>query len=489
MDSPTTDPGATGMQEAAAERCPVDHGTAAQPAQRAAVPATSIPGPRMHPVAQILNYWFRQPQFVENCHKRYGSRFALKIRVPPKPLYVLTDPEEIKRMFLAPSDVLHTGTGSATIEKFLGNTSLASMDEDEHKARRKLLMPSMHGKALERVAESMNTMVKQYIAEWPREIPVPLHPHIHRFTLQVIREVVFGMEVPSCWDELHDRLHDLMRLNDHISSAMILHRMSPRTVKLLARIPPLGLGHFLEQRKRVDALLDEAVEERRKSGFVGDDVLSVLLGITHEDGSPLTPMELRDEMMTMFVPGTETTAVALAWAFEYLSLSQNRPALDRLVAEIDAGVSDEYLNATVYEVLRLRPSIPQIIPRTVMKPIEIGGVRYEPGMMLWASAYLLHRNPELYPDPYAFRPERFLDAKPGIYTWIPFGGGRIRCLGANIGLIEMAAVLREVLTRYELVRDNPKPERPRSRSVGTRPAEGPRLRLRTRSPEPSLAGT
>jgi cytochrome P450 len=494
MDDPTMDPGATGTQEAAVERCPVDHGTAAlpakpaQPAQPAAILATALPGPRMHPMVQILNYWFRQPKFVEKCHERYGSRFALTIRVPPNPLYVLSEPEDIKQMFLAPADVLHTGKGSATIEKFLGHTSLACMDENEHKTRRRTLMPTMHGKALDRITASVNTMVKQCIAEWPHDIPVPLHPHIHRFTLQVIREVVFGAKVPSCWDEMHDRLHDLMSLNDHISSAMIFHKMSPRAVKLLARIPALGVGSFLEQRDRVDALIAEAVEERRNSGFVGDDLLSVLLGITHEDGSPLTAVELRDEMMTIFFAGTETTVVALSWGFEYLSLDVNRPVLDRLVAEIDAGVSEEYLNATVYEILRVRPSIPQIIPRTVMKPIEIGGVRYEPGMLLWASAYLLHRNPELYPDPYAFRPERFLDTKPGIYTWIPFGGGRIRCLGANIGLIEMAAVLREVLARYELVRDDPKPERPRSRSVSTRPARGPRLTLRTRKPEPSLAG-
>ena len=118
---------------------------------------------------------------------------------------------------------------------------------------------------------------------------------------------------------------------------------------------------------------------------------------------------------------------------------------------------------------------------------EIGGVQYEPGMLLWASAYLLHRNPTLYPDPYAFRPERFVGVKPGTYSWIPFGGGRIRCLGAEIALVEMAAVLREVLSRYELVRDKPEPEKPRSRSVSTRPSEGPRLTLRTRKPAPSAA--
>jgi cytochrome P450 len=186
-------------------------------------------------------------------------------------------------------------------------------------------------------------------------------------------------------------------------------------------------------------------------------------------------------MMTIFIAGTETTASALAWAFEYLS--REPVALGRLVAEIDQGEGDAYLTATVQEVLRLRPPIPQIIPREVVKPIEIGGVRYEPGMVLWPSAHLLHHDPSLYPDPYAFRPERFLGVRPNPYQWIPFGGGRIRCLGAEVALVEMKAVLREVLARYELHRDDPQPERTRSRIVITRPAKGARLELRIRTPQ------
>lgn len=484
MDDPSTDPGTEGTT-AEADRCPVDHGASAGPEVVPAKPATALPGPKMHPIRQILKYWYRPSIFVEESGRLYGSRFALSIRIPPKPLYVLSDPGDIKAMFLAPADVLHTGNGSATIEKFTGQTGLAWLDEDEHKRRRKILMPTMHGRALDRIDASIHSTAKQHIDEWPADVPLPLHPHIHRLTLNVIREVIFGKEVPSNWDEMLDRLTEMMKINDRISSAMMIHKMPARAVKVLAKIRPLGLGSFLEQRRRVDALIAEAVEERRSSGFVGDDMLSVLLGITHEDGSPLTPVEFRDEMMTIFLAGTETTVVALSWAFEYLSL--NRPELDKLVAEIDAGDSDAYLTATVNEVLRLRPSIPQIIPRTVVKPIEIGGVQYEPGMLLWASAYLLHRNPTLYPDPYAFRPERFLGVKPGTYSWIPFGGGRIRCLGAEIALVEMAAVLREVLSRYDLVRDRPEPEKPRSRSVSTRPSEGPRLTLRTREPAPSAA--
>ncbi|WP_157547892.1 cytochrome P450 [Micromonospora sp. ATCC 39149] len=484
----------TEMDVPEAAKCPVGHGAAAaapQPAEserttrRAAMPASALPGPTTHVVKQILRYWKRPDRFVEECREQYGSRFALRIRIPPRPLYVLSDPEDIKQMFMAPADVLHTGNGSATIEKFTGQTGLAWLDEDEHKERRRILMPSMHGKALQRIEESIDRRAVEEIAEWPRDRVVELHPLIHRFTLNVIREVIFGGSGPSNWDELLDVLIAMMKFNNRMGSAALIHKMSPRTVRMLARIKPIGLGEFLELRKRADKLIADAVAEHKRNAELGDDMLSVLLRITHEDGSPLTQVELRDEMMTIFLAGTETTASAIAWGFEYLSL--HTEARERLVAELDAGVSDEYLTATVNEVLRLRPSIPQIIPRTVMKPIEIGGVRFEPGMLLWASAYLLHRDPELYPDPYAFKPDRFLGAKPGTYTWIPFGGGRIRCLGASIALIEMKAVFREVLKHCELRRPEPGPEGTRSRSVSTLPAKGARMELRARTADVSMA--
>ncbi|MFG1915821.1 cytochrome P450 [Micromonospora sp. NPDC048898] len=477
------------------DKCPVDHGAALAPAavngeparatRRMATPASALPGPKTLPALQILRYWKRPDWFVEQCREQFGSRFALRIRIPPRPLYVLSDPEDVKTMFMAPADVLHTGNGSATIEKFTGQTGLAWLDENPHNVRRRLIMPSMHGKALQRIEASIDKMAVAEIATWPRDRPVAMHPLIHRFTLNVIREVIFGRKGPSNWDELISVLIDMMSLNNRMASAAVIHKMSPKMVRRLARIKPLGLGDFFKQRARCDALIADAVKEHQATAELGDDMLSVLLKIKHEDGSPLTAVELRDEMMTIFLAGTETTASAIAWGFEYLS--RNHEARERLIAEIDAGESDDYLTATVNEVLRLRPSIPQIIPREVMKPIEIGGVLFEPGMLLWASAYLLHRDPALYPDPDAFKPERFVGVKPGTYTWIPFGGGRIRCLGASIALIEMKVVFREVLRQHLLVRPEPGPEKTRSRSVSTLPANGPRMELRERTRASSLA--
>ena len=189
---------------------------------------------------------------------------------------------------------------------------------------------------------------------------------------------------------------------------------------------------FVRLREESDALIYELIEERRREDGERNDVLSMLLAARHEDGSPMSDQELRDELMTLLVAGHETTASELAWGFERLTRS---PAvLARLAAEIDSGDGDEYLTATVQEILRRRPVLPNTAPRLVKQPVNIGGWDYPPGVCVVANAYLVHHDPEIYPDPYAFRPERFLEEQPGTYTWIPFGGGRRRCLGASFAL-------------------------------------------------------
>jgi cytochrome P450 len=476
---------------ASADRCPVDHGAArstspesAAPRPRAAMSAAALPGPRMPVLFQLLAYWRRPAAFMEECRERYGSRFVLRVSIPTRPLNVISDPEDVKQMFLAPDDVLHTGNGSARLENFIGHSGLAWLDEGKHKARRKRTMQSVHGTALQRIDASITDIARQQIASWPQGKAMPLHPLIHHLTIDVIREVIFGPVRPKCSEELIDVLEQMTEFNYKIASTLMIYRMSPAKVRLLSAIRPLGLHRFLKLRARADALIAEAVEERTNVGELGDDLISGLLAITDDDGSPLSAQELRDEIMTMFLAGTETTAAALTWAFEYLS--REHTARDRLLAEIDEG-GDTYTTATIQEVLRLRPPVPQIILRQVMKPIEIGGVRYEPGMLLWASPYLMHRDPALYPDPSVFRPERFLGTVPGIYTWIPYGGGRIRCLGAAIAELEMKAVLHEVLSRYELHRVDPQPEKVRTYLTTTLPRKGVRLMLRARSPQTSLA--
>ena len=212
-------------------------------------------------------------------------------------------------------------------------------------------------------------------------------------------------------------------------------------------------------------------EERRALGDAAaegrGDVLTLLLGARHEDGSPMTDAELRDELMTLLVAGHETTASELAWGFERLARSP--AALARLTAEIDSEAGDEYLTATVQEILRRRPVLPNTAPRLVKQPVNIGGWDYPPGVCVVANAYLVHHDPAIYPDPYAFRPERFLGEQPGTYTWIPFGGGRRRCLGASFALVEMKIVLQAVLARCQVRPGTDGPEVSRRRAITVSP--------------------
>jgi cytochrome P450 len=207
----------------------------------------------------------------------------------------------------------------------------------------------------------------------------------------------------------------------------------------------------------------------------------MLLAARHEDGSEMSAQELRDELMTLLVAGHETTASTLAWAFE--RISREPDVLARLTEEVRDGDSDEYLLATIHETLRRRPVLPNTAPRLVKKPITVGGWDYDPatGACLVANAYLLHHDADIYPEPYAFRPERFVGKKPGTYTWIPFGGGRRRCIGMSFAMLEMRIVLGEVLRAYDLSPADTMHEPPRRRNISIRPARGSRVGLARRS--------
>ena len=252
--------------------------------------------------------------------------------------------------------------------------------------------------------------------------------------------------------------------------------MIPPAQRLLAGHGPLA--RLERAGARADELIFELIEERRREDRDGEDVLSLLLGARHEDGSPMGPTELRDELVTALTAGHETTASQLAWAFE--RLARETLVQTHLREELDEGSDETYLTATINEILRRRPVLPTAEPRLVKQPIEIGGITYQPGVVLIASAYLLHHDPAIYPDPYAFRPERFLDQAPGTYTWIPFGGGRRRCIGASFALLEMKIVLRAVLERCLLRPAGGPAETTRRRGITFSPSGGSRVILHNR---------
>ena len=230
----------------------------------------------------------------------------------------------------------------------------------------------------------------------------------------------------------------------------------------------------------VDALLFEVIRGRRGEGGLDEreDVLSMLIQARHEDGAPMSDQELRDELMTLLVAGHETTATALAWALE--RLVRHPEQLERLRAAADSdGDDDPYLDAVVHETLRRKPVIP-LVARRLTEPMELGGRLLPAGVSVAPCIYLVHHNADVYPDPYAFRPERFLENPPGTYTWIPFGGGIRRCLGGSFALLEMKTVLREVVRAVDLAPAEPRSERLRRRAITWSPAQGARVVARSR---------
>lgn len=440
------------------------------------------PGPTMPGALQSLAIWTRRNAFFERCRARYGKRFTIRHRVPSEPYVVITDPDEIKQVFQAPGDVMWSANGSSELVKYFGETGLSLSEEDRHLARRRVINKSTHSKALEQISASIDRVIEHELDSWPRDEVISLYPRVHRLTLTVIRHVCFGPEEDKRLDELVDVLTEMMRFNDNPLSLVETQYLPPRVLRLLTGIRPLGLHRFTECHARADELIYEVIEDRRRAPGDDDDprdLLSLLLATTNEDASPLSALELRDEIMTTFLAGTTTTASSMAAGVDLIT---REPAVhDRLVREIDSGDGDAYLTATVRETLRRKPPLPMIIPRLVMRPVEIGGLTYLPGVRLWVNAHLVHHDSGIYPDPYAFRPERFLDNPPGTYTWLPFGGGRRRCLGKPIAELEMKSVLREIFARYEVRREGPRPEATRSNIVTVRPARGTRVALSERS--------
>jgi cytochrome P450 len=432
------------------------------------------PGPRAPGVIQTLAWWTRSVPLFERCRARYGKRFTLRLLQTP-PFIHLSDPAEVKEMFRAPPDVLHPGEGARALEPVVGANSVILLDESAHLSQRKLMLPAFHGERMEALTGLLEEVTEREVAAWPLDEPFELHPRLQALTLEVILRAVFGLDEGERLDTLRECLTRNLEFGSHPASL----------------IPVLQRGRvwkeFVRRREEVDRLLFDLVDERRAAGNGNqrDDVLAMLLAARHEDGSPMSKQELRDELMTLLVAGHETTASELSWAFERLARTPR--VVEELKSAVDSDDGDAYVTATAQETLRRRPVLPQAAPRLVKQPVEIGGFTYPEGVCLAANGYLIHHDPAIYPDPYDFRPERFLDEPPGTYTWIPFGGGRRRCLGASFAMLEMKVVLRAVFARAEPAPAPTATEGARRRSITLSPRRGATTVLRARTREPAYA--
>jgi cytochrome P450 len=412
--------------------------------------------------------WSRQARrMLFSCQDRYGDMFTLKIAYEGT-WVILADPDAVKQVFTGDPRVFHAGEGNQILETFLGPNSVLVLDEKPHMSQRKLLLPPFHGERMQGYARTMSEIAAAEIESWPAGTPYELRPRMQAITLDIILRTVFGVGEGERMAELREALRDFLDLTTNPRILLPALLAGPSRMR--------RLGPLRRRIDRVDRLIHREIDDRRRAGDLEqrDDVLSMLVGARHEDGSPMSDSEMRDELLTLLVAGHETTATSLAWAVE--RLCRHPEKLARLRSEVEAGEDDAYLTATIQETLRLRPVI-SIVIRRLTEPVEIGGCELPAGVSAVPSVYLVHRNPEIYPDPEAFKPERFIDNPPGTYTWIPFGGGVRRCLGASFAQFEMAVVLKELVKRREIRPADPKPERVFRRAITETPRHNARVVL------------
>ena len=436
------------------------------------------PGPRLPGPLNVLREGRDPIGHMVSLHRRYGDVFTVRFPGFGRIVFV-ADPALVKQLFTGDPKVMHAGAANATVlEPPLGPTSVLTLDESEHLRQRKLLLPPFHGEAVRRYGEVIREATERQMAAWPTGQPFALRPHTEAITLEVILRAVFGVRdeaklarARAIIGEFAQRSHPIVLF------PFLRHNFGRRS----------PWPRFQAAKRALDDWIYEEIAARREDsgGEERDDVLSLLLSATHEDGRPMSDRELRDELVTVIGAGHETTATALAWAME--RLLRNPRVMERLLESIAAGEQD-YLDATIKETLRARPVITGVA-RKLTEPVDIGGYRVPAGTIVDVAISALHYREDLYPAPHEFRPERFLDeGAPDGYTWVPFGGGVRRCVGAAFAQYEMRVVLETFLAGAELEAADPRPERLLPRNITLTPGRGTRVVLRrTRRASPARA--
>jgi cytochrome P450 family 135 len=442
-------------------------------------PVTLPPEPKGSSLSQTLRWAFRPLPFMDDCRRRYGDNFSVRFLGFERPMVLISDPVAIKALYMERSHGLPPGR-NIILEPILGSRSLLIQEGAEHLSRRKLMLPPFHGERMRSYEAALDEIVGAEIDSWPLQREFPIHARMQAVTLEAILRVVFGVSEGPRLERLRGMLANVLQ-----------ETASPRAqIVGLATRRFGGKGpwaRFEGALREVDELLYAEIAEHRERPDLEqrEDVLSLLMVAEFEDGGRMSDTELRDQLMTLLLAGHETTATALAWTFDLLL--RHPRALERLRDSLAAG-EDDYLRATISESLRLRPVIP-LAGRRLATELVTDGLTLPAGTDVTPAIWLTHTRADIYPEPFAFQPERFLDGGPETYGWIPFGGGIRRCIGASFAEFEMRIVLREVLTRCDLRKASPAPEKTGRRNITLSPKDGTPVVISARRParEPELA--
>jgi cytochrome P450 len=388
------------------------------------------------------------------------------------PMVFLSNPQDIREVLTGDPSELHAGAGGNVIEPLIGDRSFMLLEEDDHAWGRKAITPAFHRRMVAEQTAALTDIVEQAVGAWPTDGPVALHPRIRAVTMTVILRIIFSDASRTDLAALQHKLATMLAISDSLLLQGPRLRHIPGWRRMWRR--------FLTERAKSDRLLHRLVDERRTTSDAGaqTDLLDRLLAAENPDGSPMSRQQVRDNLMSMILAGHETTTGELAWAFQLLA--HHPQAQERLRDDLHSG-DDEYLIATVHETMRHKPVFVFTIPRKVAATaVSIGDWTYRPPVQLAACTYLLHHNPDLYPDPHTFQPERFIGAAAQSRTWLPWGGGTKHCLGRHFAMLEVQTILRQVITGRIVRPAAGRIERPRWRSAILVPARGGRVVLHAR---------
>ncbi len=428
------------------------------------IPSRELPpGPRWPALLQSMALMRFRHQFIPAMHRRYGETFTIRTVPKSSPLVLFTRPEHTKAIFAGDPETFHAGKGNAILGPVMGEHSLLLQDGGEHRRARKLLMPAFNGAALRRYESVVTGLAKDEVARWESGVPFRSLDRMNALTLEVILRVVFGVTDEARLAELRPLVNRTVDVNPVVLLGWgypSLQKFGPwkRTV---------------ENQRALDKVMYAEIAERRRADDLDQrtDVLSQLLLVGSSEEDALSDAELRDQLVTLLLAGHETTATALSWSL--YELGRDRAQLDAARTAAKNG-ENEYLEAVMKEAMRLHPVIPMVV-RHLTAAATIGEWQLPEGANVGPSIILSHSRTENFPDPCRFRPERFLQGNVAANTWIPFGGGVRRCIGAGFSLMEGVAVLREVLLAYDVTLPDGSHDEPKVRNITSVPRRGARI--------------
>jgi cytochrome P450 len=438
-------------------------------------PSLLPPGPRTSAIWQLLRYSYSPLPFLEACGRRYGDTFLVRWAGYGK-FVMLATPEAVRDVFRGDSHALHSGEGNEFLIPSVGPTSVLVLDDEPHARQRRILLPPLKGERMRSFFDAMQAATVEAVHAWPVGRPLRMLEPMQQITLRVILQAVAGLTAGPERDKIEGQIHRLLA-QGRSRHALILVKVLP--VQLIQKVRWLP---FSRQMHDLNTSLYSLLEARRRlpASERGENVLADLLAASHDDGSPLGDEEIRDALMTLIMAGHDTTSIALAWALE--QIVPRADVVARITDELRSTTGGtppraehltrlEYLDAAIRESLRIRTILPFVV-RLTKQAFMAGGREYPPGIVLCPCNHLVHRRPDLYPEPEVFRPERFLERKYAGHEWFPFGGGNRTCLGMAFALYEMKVVLSTLFTQVALVRPPGSRSRPVRRGVSLAPDDG-----------------